>query len=108
MYPEKMRVPPPGIILQCLYLLFTYHICIFVSRDPLADLQYGNKIAELVLLTEDTINISDAYSDPRFDREVRYYLSLVLENRSSGFQTRSDTNRAVQPQKMDRGLKFRI
>ena len=30
------------------------------------------------------------------------------ENRSSGFPTRSDTNRAVQPQKMARGLKFRI
>ena len=27
---------------------------------------------------------------------------------SSGFPTRSDTNRAVQPQKMARGLKFRI
>ena len=25
-----------------------------------------------------------------------------------GFLTRSDTNRAVQPQKMARGLKFRI
>ena len=28
--------------------------------------------------------------------------------RSSGFPTRFDTNRAVQPQKMARGLKFRI
>ena len=28
--------------------------------------------------------------------------------RSSGFPTRSDTNRAVQSQKMARGLKFRI
>ena len=28
------------------------------------------------------------------------------KNRSSGFLTRSDTNRAVQPQKMARGLKF--
>ena len=27
---------------------------------------------------------------------------------SSGFPSRSDTNRAVQPQKMDMGLKFRI
>ena len=27
---------------------------------------------------------------------------------SSGFPTRSDTNQAVQPQKMGRGLKFRI
>ena len=31
-----------------------------------------------------------------------------MRNRSSGFPTRSDTNRAVQPQKMARGLKFRI
>ena len=29
-------------------------------------------------------------------------------NRSSGFPTRSDTNRAVQPQKIAGGLKFRI
>ena len=28
--------------------------------------------------------------------------------RSSGFPTRSDTNRAVQPHEMARGLKFRI
>ena len=31
-----------------------------------------------------------------------------MRNRSSGFPTRSHTNRAVQPQKMSRGLKFRI
>ena len=30
------------------------------------------------------------------------------ENRSSGFPTRSDTNRAVLQQKMARGLKLRI
>ena len=30
------------------------------------------------------------------------------ENLSLGFQTRSDSDRAVQPQKMDRGLKFGI
>ena len=30
----------------------------------------------------------------------------MLENRSSGFPTRSDTNRAVQQQKMARGLNF--
>ena len=40
--------------------------------------------------------------------QVSYYLSLVLRNRSSGFPTRSDTNRAVQSQTMARGLKFRI
>ena len=32
----------------------------------------------------------------------------MLKNRSSEFPTRSDTNRAVQQQKMARGLQFRI
>ena len=31
-----------------------------------------------------------------------------MRNWSSGFPTMSDTNRAAQPQKMARGLKFRI
>ena len=31
-----------------------------------------------------------------------------MRKRSSGFPTRSDTNRAVQPQKMASDLKFRI
>ena len=35
-------------------------------------------------------------------------MSLVEKNWSSWFPTRSHTNRAVQPQKMARGLKFRI
>ena len=35
-------------------------------------------------------------------------MSLVVRKPSSGFPTRSDTNRAVQPQKMARGMKFRI
>ena len=56
--------------------LMRWLIC-FHSKDPLADLQYGNKIAELVLLTEDTINISDAYTDPRFDREVSIYYQYL-------------------------------
>ena len=33
---------------------------------------------------------------------------MTQENLSSGFPTRSDTNWAVQSQKMDRGLKFWI
>ena len=32
----------------------------------------------------------------------------MRKHRSSGFPTRSDTNYAVQPHKMARGLKFRI
>ena len=39
---------------------------------------------------------------------TRYKLASLRENRSSGFPTRSDINRAVQPQKMARSLKFRI
>ena len=35
-------------------------------------------------------------------------MSLLVRKKSSGFQIRSDTNRAVQPQKMARGLKFWI
>ena len=35
-------------------------------------------------------------------------LSLVVRKPVFGIPTRSDTNRAVQPQKMVRGLKFRI
>ena len=35
-------------------------------------------------------------------------MSRVMKNQSFGFLTRSDTNWAVQPQKMARGLKFRI
>ena len=35
-------------------------------------------------------------------------MSLVVENQSSGFPTRSDINRAAQSPKMARGLKFRI
>ena len=34
--------------------------------------------------------------------------ALLWENRSLGFQTRFDTNRAEQPHKMARGLKLRI
>ena len=34
--------------------------------------------------------------------------AALWKNLSSGIPTRSDTNRAVRPQKMARGLKFRI
>ena len=35
-------------------------------------------------------------------------MSLVVRKPVFGFPTRSDTNRAVQPHKIGRGLKFRI
>ena len=36
------------------------------------------------------------------------YMSYIIKNLSAMFLTRSNTNWAVQPQKMARGLKFRI
>ena len=39
---------------------------------------------------------------------VKIKLAASLENLSSGFLTRSDTNQAVQPQKMAGSLKFWI
>ena len=35
-------------------------------------------------------------------------MSFIVRNQSSGFSTGSDTNQAVQSQKMARGLKFQI
>ena len=42
----------------------------------------------------------------RLQKEADF--SRIRENLSSGLPTRSDTNQAVQPQRMARGLKFRI
>ena len=39
---------------------------------------------------------------------LRLYEPRCEKTGLRGFPTRSDTNRAVQPQKMARGLKFRI
>ena len=39
---------------------------------------------------------------------VNQYLSRVVRKQTFWFSTRSDTNQAVQSQKMARGLKFRI
>ena len=47
-------------------------------------------------------------SEDWFSQGKDYFEPLREKNRSSGFPTRSDTNRAVQSQKMARGLKFRI
>lgn len=66
--------------------------CILPSNvDTSADMHLANKIAELVLRTEETVNITDAYSDPRFDRETdaicgyhtRSVLCKPIRNRQS-------------------------
>ncbi|XP_062584401.1 dual 3',5'-cyclic-AMP and -GMP phosphodiesterase 11A-like isoform X2 [Saccostrea cucullata] len=50
------------------------------SSENLSDYQVGNKIAELVLMTGETINIADAHQDARFDPNY---------DEESGFHTRS-------------------
>ncbi|XP_062584403.1 dual 3',5'-cyclic-AMP and -GMP phosphodiesterase 11A-like isoform X3 [Saccostrea cucullata] len=52
----------------------------FSSSENLSDYQVGNKIAELVLMTGETINIADAHQDARFDPNY---------DEESGFHTRS-------------------
>lgn len=50
------------------------------SSDNMSNYQLGNKIAELVLVTGETINIADAHQDSRFDPN---------SDGESGFHTRS-------------------
>ncbi|XP_061180019.1 dual 3',5'-cyclic-AMP and -GMP phosphodiesterase 11A-like isoform X2 [Saccostrea echinata] len=50
------------------------------SSENMPDYQVGNKIAELVLMTGETINIADAHQDSRFDPNC---------DGESGFHTRS-------------------
>ena len=60
------------------------------------------------------INIIEVANNKGADQTVQFCRLIKLrpllfaygENWSSGFPTRSDTNRAVQPRKMARGLKF--
>ena len=44
------------------------------------------------------------YTTCRYERNVIRGRAMLRENLSSGFLTMSDTNRAVKPQKMARGL----
>ncbi len=50
----------------------------YSGAEGCPDLKLGNKIAELVLITGDTINIADAYQDPRFDPEVLSHVLLQM------------------------------
>ncbi|XP_070175447.1 dual 3',5'-cyclic-AMP and -GMP phosphodiesterase 11A-like [Littorina saxatilis] len=52
----------------------------------------GNKIAELVLITGETINISDASQDPRFDTEI---------DKVSGYHTRAILCKPVRNRQFD-------
>ena len=42
----------------------------------------------------------------KLQKYVLYIWAATRENKFSGFPTRSDTNRPIQSQKMDRNLKF--
>ena len=76
----------------------------------------GPTIAHLKLNSKNIERISVIYQSlttlqiPYFtslhDLDVNEKRAATRENRSSGFPTRSDTNRPVQSQKQARGLKF--
>jgi hypothetical protein len=53
--------------------LFELTVLVNFSSDNLSDYQVGNKIAELVLMTGETINIADAHQDSRFDPSVMLF-----------------------------------
>ena len=61
--------------------------------------QAVNDLLRALLLKEHADKLVQTY---------RYILAVTQEKRSSGFQTRSDTNRPVQSQKQARSLKFQI
>ncbi|CAH1775433.1 unnamed protein product [Owenia fusiformis] len=50
-----------------------------LSRENITDLKMGNKIAEIVASTGETVNIADAYQDTRFNMQA---------DKASGFRTR--------------------
>ena len=72
------------------------HLILF-SQDFLKK-EYSEENVEFWKVCEDYRNIIDSNF---------VSLASLQENLSLRFPTRSDTNRAVQPQKMARGLKFR-
>ena len=60
-------------------------------------------------LNYDLVNTGDtATVSGQVSRSVERYYEPRREKLSSGYPTRSDTNRAVQSQKMVRGLRFRV
>lgn len=50
--------------------IFQFFCSFLLSSDNRSNYQLGNKIAELVLVTGETINIADAHQDSRFDPNV--------------------------------------
>ena len=68
----------------------------------------GTHLSLMALVREDAYQMEVGQVQNRNVSEVMLSLSLVMRKSVFGFPTRSDTNRAVQPRKMARGLKFRI
>ena len=64
-------------------------------------LQFKDMIFKFRYFQESNINLL-----PLFVRYTGMLLAATRENRSSGFPTRSDTNRSVQSQEQARYLKF--
>ena len=60
------------------------------------------------IVSQNKIHFDPLPNEKDVDMSMYKLSHVVRKIRSSGFPTRSDTNRAVQPRKMAGGLKFRI
>ena len=87
---------PFVILYNVMAFIYAYFFSDFLRFDP-----------SLLLLTVTLRGVSNKHCLlSLFSFQLN--LSRVKRKRSLGFPTRFDTNRAVQPQKMARGLKFLI
>ena len=82
-------------------------LCNYVTGDEIivATTDFSPKHTEVMVIRE---IVSARMVRLQGKENVPFKFSLILRNRSLGFPTRSDTNQAVQPQKMARSFKFRI
>ena len=107
----------PGLILYLqvhLYILSLLYV--FFKGEHPSSLTVLNQGVNGQKFSFDEFETCTTCGEPKAERKcsackmVSAYCkwASLWENRSSGFPTRSDTNRAVQPQRMTWGLKFRI
>ena len=88
-------------------------ICAFAFKHMYAKSRFSQEAAHLVMIV--MMHLISPYGElTKKNNKWKTQLifstnwALLWENRSSGFPTRSETNRAVQSLNMARGLKFRF
>ena len=85
--------------------------CTRTIGDCISNVRFGfqaSKVSQAIIIL--SLSTEQSCSDSEIDMGhcLKLYLSPVMKKPTFWFLTRSDTNQAVQSQKMARGLKFRI